>query len=189
MNTTLACTRGRSGVVLFTDSHEQTRSYRVEDFQIFVFCSINFWGIFIFHIYSVCSCKKFISFSLKRDIIVKIIVDYRFAAKIYDIITKAEQILLKVRAIPINNYLSCFHYLSCVTKKTQHSAFATSMDPDQPVHPGSLIRIHAVSFFTCNRVGKRTAWILIRQRGCACWSGSMRDASPICWLCRGAAQF
>jgi hypothetical protein len=32
--------------------------------------------------------------------------------------------------------------------KNQHSAFATSMDPDQPAHHGSLIRIHAVSLQT-----------------------------------------
>jgi hypothetical protein len=47
------------------------------------------------------------------------------------------------------------------------------------LHPCSLIRIHAVryhSFSTCYRVCKRTAWILIRLRGCAgcgldpCWS-------------------
>jgi hypothetical protein len=35
------------------------------------------------------------------------------------------------------------------------------------VYPRSLIRIHAVSyqFSTCTRVGKRTAWILIRLHG------------------------
>jgi hypothetical protein len=31
------------------------------------------------------------------------------------------------------------------SRQNQHSAFATNMDPDQPVHPRSLIRIHAVS--------------------------------------------
>jgi hypothetical protein len=30
--------------------------------------------------------------------------------------------------------------------KNQHSAFATSMDPDQPAHLRSLIRIHAVRY-------------------------------------------
>jgi hypothetical protein len=30
------------------------------------------------------------------------------------------------------------------SRQNQHSVFATSMDPDQPAHPCSLIRIHAV---------------------------------------------
>jgi hypothetical protein len=74
--------------------------------------------------------------------------------------------------------------------QNQHSEFATIMDPDQPAHPRSLIRIHAVRFHfsTCNRVGKGTAWILIRLRRCAGWSGSMLVANPFCWFCRDAAQ-
>jgi hypothetical protein len=42
------------------------------------------------------------------------------------------------------------------------------MDPNQPAPPRSLIRIHAVryQFSTCNRVWKRTAWILIRLCRC-----------------------
>jgi hypothetical protein len=32
--------------------------------------------------------------------------------------------------------------------QNQHSAFATSMDPDQPALPRSLIRIHAVRLQT-----------------------------------------
>jgi hypothetical protein len=44
------------------------------------------------------------------------------------------------------------------------------------------------SFFTCYRVCKRTAWILIRLRGCAGWSGSMLVANPLCWFCRDAAH-
>jgi hypothetical protein len=32
--------------------------------------------------------------------------------------------------------------------KNQHNGFATSMDPDQPAHPPSLIRIHAVRLQT-----------------------------------------
>jgi hypothetical protein len=35
--------------------------------------------------------------------------------------------------------------MSRVTTK-QHNDFATSMDPDPPAHPGSLIRIHSVRF-------------------------------------------
>jgi hypothetical protein len=41
---------------------------------------------------------------------------------------------------------------------------------------------------TCNRVGKRTAWILIRLRGCAGWSGSMLVANTLRWFCRDAAH-
>jgi hypothetical protein len=33
---------------------------------------------------------------------------------------------------------------SAASRQNQHSAFATSMDPDQPAHPHSLIRIHVV---------------------------------------------
>jgi hypothetical protein len=30
--------------------------------------------------------------------------------------------------------------------QNQHNGFATSMDPDQPAHLGSLIKIHAVRY-------------------------------------------
>jgi hypothetical protein len=30
--------------------------------------------------------------------------------------------------------------------QNQHTAFAASMDPDQPAHPRNLIRIHAVRY-------------------------------------------
>jgi hypothetical protein len=33
-----------------------------------------------------------------------------------------------------------------VSRQNQHNGFATSMDPDQPAHPRSLIRIHAVRY-------------------------------------------
>jgi hypothetical protein len=33
-----------------------------------------------------------------------------------------------------------------VSRQNQHSAFATSMDTDQPAHSRSLIRIHAVRY-------------------------------------------
>jgi hypothetical protein len=33
-----------------------------------------------------------------------------------------------------------------VSQQNQHNGFATSMDPDQPAHPRSLIRIHAVRY-------------------------------------------
>jgi hypothetical protein len=61
------------------------------------------------------------------------------------------------------------------SRQNQHNRFATSMDH------GSML--FTVSFSTCNRVGKRTAWILIRLRGCAGWSGSMLVANPLCWFC------
>jgi hypothetical protein len=75
----------------------------------------------------------------------------------------------------------CSSYMSS-SRQNQHNGFATSRDPDKPAHPRSLIRIHmmfAISFSTCNRVCKRTAWILIRLRGCACWSGSMLVANAL----------
>jgi hypothetical protein len=49
--------------------------------------------------------------------------------------------------------------------------------------------LFAISFSTCYRVCKRTAWILIRLRGCVGWSGSMLVANPLCWFCRDAAHF
>jgi hypothetical protein len=52
--------------------------------------------------------------------------------------------------------------------------------------PGSML--FAISFSTKNRVGKRTAWILIRVRGCAGWSGSMLVANPLCWFCLDTAH-
>jgi hypothetical protein len=48
--------------------------------------------------------------------------------------------------------------------------------------------LFAISFSTCYRVGKRTAWILIRLRGCAGWSGSMLVANALCWFCHDVAQ-
>jgi hypothetical protein len=46
----------------------------------------------------------------------------------------------------------------------------------------------AISFSTCNRVGKRTAWIQTRLRGCAGWSRSMLVANALCWFCHYAAH-
>jgi hypothetical protein len=42
----------------------------------------------------------------------------------------------------------------------------------------------AISFSTCNRIGTRTKWTLIRLRGCAGWSGSMLVANALFWFCR-----
>jgi hypothetical protein len=86
----------------------------------------------------------------------------------------------------INNKM----YKWATSWQNQHSGVATSMDPDQPAHPRSLVRIHAFRLLTLLQVEKLTAykWILIRLRGCAGWSGSMLVANPICWFCRDAAQ-
>jgi hypothetical protein len=78
-----------------------------------------------------------------------------------------------------------------VSWQNQRNAFATSMDPDLPGHPHSLFRIHAVRLqflYLCYRVCKRTAWILIRLRGSAGWSGSMLVANPLCWFCHDTAH-
>jgi hypothetical protein len=48
--------------------------------------------------------------------------------------------------------------------------------------------LFAISFSICNRVCKRTEWILVRLRGRAGWSGSMLVANALCWFCRDAAQ-
>jgi hypothetical protein len=48
--------------------------------------------------------------------------------------------------------------------------------------------LFAISFSSGYRVCKRTAWIFIRLRGCAGWSGSMLVANPLCWFCHGAAH-
>jgi hypothetical protein len=55
------------------------------------------------------------------------------------------------------------------------------------VWSGSML--FSISFSTCNRVGKRTAWILIRLYGCAGRSRSMVVANAVCWFCRDAAHF
>jgi hypothetical protein len=76
------------------------------------------------------------------------------------------------------------------SRQNHYNGFATSMYLDQPAHPHRLIRIHmlfAISFSTCYTVCKRTAWILIRLRACACWSGSMLVANTLCWFCLDAA--
>jgi hypothetical protein len=69
--------------------------------------------------------------------------------------------------------------------QNQHSGFATSLI--RAVWSGSML--FAISFFTCYRVCKRTAWMPIRLRGCEGWSGSMLVANALCWFCRDVAHF
>jgi hypothetical protein len=62
-----------------------------------------------------------------------------------------------------------------VSRQNQHSAFPTSMDPDQPAHPRGLIRIHAVRLQTLLQVEKLIANSMdpdqTAQAGLApCWS-------------------
>jgi hypothetical protein len=84
--------------------------------------------------------------------------------------------------------MHAYKYKWTVSRQNQHNGFVTSMDPDQPVQPRRQIRVHAVrcQFLSCYRVCKRTAWILVRLRGCAGWSGSMLVANPLCCFCCGA---
>jgi hypothetical protein len=42
-------------------------------------------------------------------------------------------------------------------RQNQHNGFATSMDPDQPAHPRSLIRIHDVRLQTLLQIEKLIA--------------------------------
>jgi hypothetical protein len=44
-----------------------------------------------------------------------------------------------------------------VSRQNQHNGFAISMDPEQPAHPHSLIRIHAVRLQTLFQVEKLIA--------------------------------
>jgi hypothetical protein len=44
-----------------------------------------------------------------------------------------------------------------VSRQNQHNRFATSLDPDQPAHPRSLTRIHAVRIQTLLQVKKLIA--------------------------------
>jgi hypothetical protein len=67
--------------------------------------------------------------------------------------------------------------------QNQRNAIATSICA---VWSGSML--FAIIFSTCKRVGKRTAWILIRLRWCAGWSGSMLVVNALCWFCRDVAQ-
>jgi hypothetical protein len=48
-------------------------------------------------------------------------------------------------------------FIWAMWRQSQRNAFATSMDPDQPVHPRSLVRIHAVRLPTLLQVGKLIA--------------------------------
>jgi hypothetical protein len=54
-------------------------------------------------------------------------------------------------------YLITTDHMSRVMSKPTYNAFATSMDPDQPAHPRSLIRIHAVRLQTLLQVEKLIA--------------------------------
>jgi hypothetical protein len=57
-----------------------------------------------------------------------------------------------INLITNNNLINCPNwnkfYIWAVSRQNQHTSkgFATSMDPDQPAHPCSLIRIHAVCY-------------------------------------------
>jgi hypothetical protein len=63
------------------------------------------------------------------------------------------------------------------------------MDPDQPTHLRSLIRIHTVRLQTLLQVEKLIANSMDPdQIGGAGWSGSMQVATPLCWFCRDTAQ-
>jgi hypothetical protein len=44
-----------------------------------------------------------------------------------------------------------------MSRQNQHNGFATGMDPEQPAHPHSLIRIHAVRLPTLLQVEKLIA--------------------------------
>jgi hypothetical protein len=83
--------------------------------------------------------------------------------------------------------------MSRATKKPTYSAFATSIDPNQPAHPRSLIRIHAVRLQTPIQVRKllansidpdqtarvrRLVWIHARRKPIMLvlsWRGSYHD--------------
>jgi hypothetical protein len=67
----------------------------------------------------------------------------------------------------------------------------TSMDPDQPVPPRTLIRIHAVRLPTLLQAEKLTANSMDPDQtawNCASWSESMLVANALCWFCSEAAQ-
>jgi hypothetical protein len=55
------------------------------------------------------------------------------------------------------------------------------MDLDQPAHP-------LTNSISSREIDSETAWILIRLRGSAGWSGSMLVANPLCWFCHDAVQ-
>jgi hypothetical protein len=42
------------------------------------------------------------------------------------------------------NICNILKHIGAASRQNQHNGFATSMDPDQPAHLRSLIRIHAV---------------------------------------------
>ncbi|XP_060607680.1 DNA repair protein complementing XP-A cells homolog [Ruditapes philippinarum] len=69
-------------------------------------------------------------------------------------------------------------------KEFMDSYFYTKFD--EPICDACRSILFAFSFSTCNRVCRRTAWILIRLRGCAGWSRSMLVPNPLCWFCHGA---
>jgi hypothetical protein len=50
----------------------------------------------------------------------------------------------------LTDYCTCINWAA--SWQNQHNGFATSMDPDQPVHTRSLIRIHAVRLQTILQV-------------------------------------
>ena len=59
--------------------------------------------------------------------------------------------------VTINLLESKMTFNWAVSRQNQHNGSATSMDPDQPAHPRSLIRIHAVRLPTLLQVEKLIA--------------------------------
>jgi hypothetical protein len=82
-----------------------------------------------------------------------------------------------------------------VSWQNQHSAFATSMDPDQAAHLHSLIRIHAVRLQTQLQVQKLTAKSMddadldqtAPMRSLVWIHAGRKPTRSICWFCRDAA--
>jgi hypothetical protein len=63
------------------------------------------------------------------------------------------------------------------------------MDPDQPAHPRSLIRIHAVRYQFLYLLKGLKANSMDPYQGCAGWSGSMLVANALRWFCHDTAHF
>jgi hypothetical protein len=69
--------------------------------------------------------------------------------------------------------------------QNQHSAFATSMDPVQPAHPRSLIRIHAVrlpNLLQLEEHGTRSDCADAQAGLDPCWSQSHYVGFVVTWL-------
>jgi hypothetical protein len=102
------------------------------------------------------------------NVILNQVLDYTFAY--IENVKICYKIIYSTRN-PTDNLTGFVKGYWAVPWQNQHNGFATSMDPDQPAHPRSLIRIHAVRLPTllrrlvCIHAGRKRTMLVLSWHG------------------------